>query len=89
MSNQNENNLERKTQAQQSRGEESPSIFVDINAAYNREGLTLPKPNGPNGRYVLSIEMLMRHSFYWEWMNEHETEEVLMKLYKARTRHTQ
>ena len=36
-----------------------------------------------------NIEMLMNHSFYWEWLNERETEEVLMELYIARTRRAQ
>ena len=49
----------------------------------------MPKPNGPNGRRVLSMEMLLHHPFYWEWLNERETEEVLMELYVARTRRMQ
>ncbi len=63
-----------------------PTIVLDICAAYNRDNLAMPKPNGPNGRRVLSMEMLLHHPFYWEWLNERETEEVLMELYIARTR---
>jgi hypothetical protein len=65
------------------------TIILEVNAAYNREGLPLPGPNGPNGRRVLNIEMLMNHAFYWEWLNERETEEVLMELYITRTRRMQ
>ncbi len=64
-------------------------IVLEVNAAYNRDGLPMPKPNGPNGRRVLNMEMLMNHAFYWDWLNERETEEVLMELYVARTRHSQ
>ncbi|HZO88256.1 MAG TPA: hypothetical protein VFB38_07935 [Chthonomonadaceae bacterium] len=66
-----------------------PTVILEINAAYNRQQLSLPKPNGPNGRRVLSLEMLMNHPFYWEWLNERETEEVLMELYIARTQRMQ
>lgn len=66
-----------------------PTIVLEVEAAYNRDGLPIPAPNGPNGRRVLNIEMLLNHSFYWDWLNERETEEVLMELYIARTRHTQ
>ena len=66
-----------------------PTIVLEVNAAYNRDGLTMPKPNGPNGRRVLNLEMLMNHPFYWEWLNERETEEVLMEIYIARTRRMQ
>ena len=65
------------------------TILFEANAAYNRDGLPMPKPNGPNGRRVLNLEMLMNHPFYWEWLNEKETEEVLMELYIARTRRAQ
>ena len=65
------------------------TILLEVNAAYNRDGLPLPGPNGPNGRRVLNIEMLMSHAFYWEWLNERETEEVLMELYITRTRRMQ
>ncbi len=65
------------------------TIFLDVSAAYNRDNLPMPKPNGPNGRRVLSMEMLLHHPFYWEWLNERETEEVLMELYVARTRRMQ
>ena len=68
---------------------EKPTIFLDVSAAYNRDNLPMPKPNGPNGRRVLSMEMLLHHPFYWEWLNERETEEVLMELYVARTRRMQ
>ena len=66
-----------------------PTIVLDVSAAYNRDNLPMPKPNGPNGRRVLSMEMLLHHPFYWEWLNERETEEVLMELYVARTRRMQ
>jgi len=66
-----------------------PTIVLDVSAAYNRDELPMPKPNGPNGRRVLSMEMLLHHPFYWEWLNERETEEVLMELYVARTRRMQ
>jgi hypothetical protein len=65
------------------------TIVFEACAAYNRDSLTMPKPNGPNGRRVLNLEMLMNHPFYWEWLNEKETEEVLMELYIARTRRAQ
>jgi hypothetical protein len=41
------------------------TIILEVNAAYNRENLPMPKPNGPNGRRVLNLEMLLHHSFYW------------------------
>ena len=66
-----------------------PTIVLDVCAAYNRDNLAMPKPNGPNGRRVLSMEMLLHHPFYWDWLNERETEEVLMELYVARTRRMQ
>ena len=65
------------------------TIVLEVEAAYNRDALPLPAPNGPNGRRVLNLEMLMNHPFYWDWLNERETEEVLMELYIARLRHTQ
>lgn len=67
----------------------SPTIVLEVEAAYNRDGMPIPKPNGPNGRRVLNLEMLMTHSFYWEWLNDRETEEVLMELYVARTQRSQ
>ena len=65
------------------------TVILEVNAAYNRDGLPLPGPNGPGGRRVLNLEMLMNHAFYWEWLNERETEEVLMELYITRTRRMQ
>ncbi len=65
------------------------TIVFEASAAYNRDELPIPKPNGPNGRRVLNLEMLMNHPFYWEWLNEKETGEVLMELYIARTRRAQ
>jgi hypothetical protein len=65
------------------------TVIVEVNAAYNREGLAMPKPNGSNGRRVLDLDMLMQHPFYWEWLNEREKEEVLMEIYIARTRRAQ
>jgi len=68
---------------------ENHTIVLEVNAAYNREGLVMPKPNGPNGKRILDLDMLMEHPFYWEWLNERETEEVLMEIYIARTRRAQ
>ena len=65
------------------------TIVLEVNAAYNRDGLTMPRPNGPNGRRVLNLEMLLNHPLYWDFLNERETEEVLMELYIARTRRMQ
>jgi hypothetical protein len=65
------------------------TIVLEVDAAYNRDRLPLPEPNGPGGRRMLNIEMLINHPFYWEWLNERETGEVLMELYMARTRLTQ
>lgn len=65
------------------------TIVFESSAAYNRDALPMPKPNGPNGRRVLNLEMLLNHAFYWDWLNEQETEEVLMELYIARTRRAQ
>ena len=65
------------------------TIVVEICAAYNREGLTMPRPNGPNGKRVLDLEMLMNSPVYWEWLNERETGEALMEMYIQRTRKAQ
>ena len=65
------------------------AVVLEVRAAYNLEGLPIPLPNGPNGRRVLNLEMLMNHAFYWDWLNERETEEVLMELYVTRTRRMQ
>ena len=67
----------------------SPTLVVEVNAAYNRDRLPMPRPNGPNGRRVLNLEMLLNHPMYWDFLNERETEEVLMELYIARTRRMQ
>ncbi len=66
-----------------------PMIVLEVQSAYNLDSMPMPKPNGPNGRRVLNLEMLMHHPFYWEWLNERETEEVLMEIYIARTQRTQ
>lgn len=66
-----------------------PTLIVEVNAAYNRDRLPMPRPNGPNGRRVLNLEMLLNHPLYWDFLNERETEEVLMELYIARTRRMQ
>ena len=63
--------------------------MLEVNDLYNRTGLPMPKPNGPNGRRVLNLEMLMNHPHYWDWLNERETEEVLMEIYIARTQRMQ
>jgi len=74
----------------QLRGEAvSGTIILEVNAAYNRDGVPMPKPNGPNGRRVLNLEMLMNHPLYWDFLNERETEEVLMEIYITRTRRMQ
>jgi hypothetical protein len=65
------------------------TIILEVNAAYNRECLPIPKPNGPNGKRVLDLDMLMQHPFYWDWLNEREAEEVMMEIYIARTRRAQ
>ncbi len=65
------------------------TIILEVDAAYNRDCLPMPKPNGPNGRRILNLEMLLHHPFYWEWLTERETEEVLMEIYIARTRRSQ
>jgi hypothetical protein len=65
------------------------TLVLEVNAAYNREELAMPKPNGPNGGRVLDMDMLMQHSFYWDWLNERETEEALMEMYITRTRKAQ
>jgi hypothetical protein len=65
------------------------TVVLEVNAAYNRDGLAMPRPNGPNGRRVLNLEMLLNHPLYWDFLNERETEEVLMELYIARTRRMQ
>ena len=65
------------------------TVLLEVSTAYNRDGLNLPGPNGSNGSRVLNLEMLMSHPFYWEWLNEKETAEVLMELYVARLRHSQ
>lgn len=65
------------------------AVFLEVRAAYNIDQLPRPAPNGPNGSHVLNIDMLLRHPFYWDWLNDRETEEVLMDLYIARTRRTQ
>lgn len=88
MSERGENNLKRMPNEPYSSSHRRTLIF-EANAAYNRDALPMPKPNGPNGKRVLNIEMLMNHPFYWDWLNEKETEEVLMELYVARTRRTQ
>ena len=76
----------RDTNSNESDRNAAVTIVVEVEAAYNRDCLPMPAPNGPNGRRVLNLEMLMHHPFYWEWLNERETEEVLMELYIARTR---
>jgi hypothetical protein len=65
------------------------TVVLEVDAAYNRDHLPLPEPNGPGGRRMLNLEMLINHPFYWEWLNERETGEVLMELYMVRTRLTQ
>jgi hypothetical protein len=79
----------RRNHGAQAASARNKTIVVEVDAAYNRDSLPMPKPNGPNGRRVLNLEMLLHHPFYWEWLNERETEEVLMEIYIARTRRTQ
>jgi hypothetical protein len=83
------NHDEKENLTPRERRKAKPTILVEVNAAYNRDGLPMPKPNGSNGRRVLNLEMLMQHPFYWEWLNENETAEVLMELYVARIRRAQ
>ena len=82
-------NAERIANAPPERKAGRRTVLLEVKAAYNLEELPIPKPNGPNGRRVLNLEMLMNHAFYWEWLNERETEEVLMELYVTRTRRMQ
>lgn len=77
------------TESDQSAQPRAHNVMLEVPAAYNRDELPIPKPNGPNGKRILNMEMLMNHPFYWEWLNERETEEVLMELYVARTRRMQ
>jgi len=83
------NTISSSVAAQRAEPIEKQTIVLEVSAAYNRDGLPMPKPNGPNGRRVLNLEMLMNHPLYWEFLNERETEEVLMELYIARTRRMQ
>lgn len=69
--------------------EAGKSVVLEVRAAYNVDSLPMPKPNGPNGKRVLNMEMLLSHPVYWQFLNERETEEVLMELYIARTRRAQ
>ncbi len=82
-------NRDKSKPAANSKQNASPTLVVEVNAAYNRDRLPMPRPNGPNGRRVLNLEMLMNHPMYWDFLNERETEEVLMELYIARTRRMQ
>ena len=79
----------RETGQNESSGAETRTVILDVRAAYNRDNLPLPGPNGPHGRRVLNLEMLMNHAFYWDWLNDREAAEVLMEIYVARTRRMQ
>jgi len=79
----------RPNEMQSAKASPPTGLFLDVNATYNRENLPTPSPNGPNGRRVLNIEMLMTHAVYWDWMNDRETQDVLMELYNVRTRRMQ
>lgn len=82
-------NRDKSKPAANSKQNANPTLVVEVNAAYNRDRLPMPRPNGPNGRRVLNLEMLINHPMYWDFLNERETEEVLMELYIARTRRMQ
>jgi hypothetical protein len=61
-------------------------FYLDVAAAYNCEELPLLTYGSPQ---VQSIEELLAHPFYWTYMSEHDTEEVLMELYMVRRRRAQ
>ena len=61
-------------------------IYLDVEAAYNREELPMPKCSGLQ---VQSIEEIMQHPYHWAHLSERETEEVLMELYVVRRRRAQ
>ena len=61
-------------------------IYLDVEAAYNREELPLPQCSGLQ---VQSIEEIMQHPYHWAHLSERETEEVLMELYVVRRRRAQ
>jgi hypothetical protein len=62
-------------------------VVLDVVAAYNREGLPLP----PEGRGVNdpSAEEMMAHPYYWAYLSDSDTEDVLMRLYINRRTRTQ
>ena len=55
--------------------------YLDVAAAYNREGISLPPCSGLE---VQCIEEIMAHPFHWAYLTERDTEEVLLELYVAR-----
>jgi hypothetical protein len=61
-------------------------IYLDVEAAYNREELPMPHCSGLQ---VQSIEEIMQHPYHWAHLSERETEEVLMELYVVRRRRAQ
>ena len=60
--------------------------YLDVVAAYNREGLALPHNSGLE---VQSIEEIIEHPFHWAHLTEQDTEDVLMEIYIARRRRMQ
>ncbi|MBC7527141.1 MAG: hypothetical protein H7308_06285 [Chthonomonadaceae bacterium] len=61
-------------------------IVFEVKAAYNLENLAMPAPNGPNGSTTLSIQMLMDHALFWDWVTGQEAQQILTELYLFRTR---
>ena len=55
-------------------------LYLDVVAAYNRDEL----PMSSSGMDVQSIEEIMAHPYYWAYLSESETEEVLLQLYVQR-----
>lgn len=68
------------------RAQRATRFYLDVAAAYNREKLPLP---ANCGLQVKSIEELMAHPFYWAYLTDRDTEEVLMELYVVRRRRAQ
>ena len=63
------------------RQDRTTGYFLDVAAAYNREGLPLPEQTGQG---AANAEDVMMHPYYWAHLTESDTEDVLMELYVAR-----
>jgi hypothetical protein len=61
-------------------------VYLDVEAAYNREDLPIPQCSGLQ---VQSIEEIMQHPYHWAHLSERDQEEVLMELYVVRRRRAQ